>query len=167
VLPAHFVTVRGGPAKPPSGYVAFCERLADQCKAAPGASEVPLDDETWQMLNDTNLAINKSIIAMDDKTHYGVDEYWTIPSDGYGDCDDYVMTKRQALMKQGVPEAALRIATVFTEHFVRHAVLTVVTDKGNYVLDNLRDEILTWDKTGYTFIERQDPASVTGWVSLE
>jgi predicted transglutaminase-like cysteine proteinase len=34
------------------------------------------------------------------------------------------------------------------------------------VLDNLHDEIVAWDKTEYVFLERQDPVSVTGWVSL-
>jgi predicted transglutaminase-like cysteine proteinase len=55
---------------------------------------------------------------------------------------------------------------VLTPNFVRHAVLTVATDEGNFVLDNLHDEIVAWDKTQYVFLERQDPASVSGWVSL-
>lgn len=48
----------------------------------------------------------------------------------------------------------------------RHAVLTVATDKGDFVLDNLREEIVSWNATGYTWIERQDPKRPMGWVSL-
>jgi predicted transglutaminase-like cysteine proteinase len=70
-------------------------------------------------------------------------------------------------MELGVPEPALRIAVVFTPRLVRHAVLTIATDKGDYVLDNLRDDILASGKTDYAWIERQDPASHTGWTSLE
>ena len=49
---------------------------------------------------------------------------------------------------------------------VRHAVLTVATDQGDYVLDSLKDDILTTDKADYVWVERQDRASPTGWVAL-
>lgn len=51
-----------------------------------------------------------------------------------------MLAKRQVLIHLGLPEPALRIAVVLTPSFVRHAVLTVVTDEGNFVLDNLHDE---------------------------
>ncbi|HXJ03157.1 MAG TPA: transglutaminase-like cysteine peptidase [Micropepsaceae bacterium] len=160
--------LHGAPAKPPSGYVAFCARVPDQCAMPTNAPrEINLTDDVWNTLEAVNTAFNKAIAPEDDRDHYGTTEYWTIPTDGYGDCEDYVVAKRQALIKAGLPAPALRIAVVFAPHFVRHAVLTVATDKGNYVLDNLRSGIVTWDKTGYAFIERQDPASSSGWVSLE
>jgi len=34
-------------------------------------------------------------------------------------------------------------------------VLTVRTDKGDYVLDNLTDKVKIWDATGYRFLKRQ------------
>lgn len=164
----NFVAIRGGPAKPPSGYLGFCARFPDQCTAPEGAPRaVNLTDDVWQSLQAVNTAYNEAIVAEEDSDHYGSAEYWTIPTDGHGDCEDYVVAKRQALIQLGLPEPALRIAVVFTPNFVRHAVLTVVTDKGNYVLDNLRNEIVGWDETDYTFVERQDPASPSGWVSLE
>ena len=154
----------GGPAKPPSGYAGFCGRFPDQCTAPRGAAhEVDLTDDVWNMLEEVNANINAAIIPEDDSVHYGTQEYWTIPTDGFGDCEDYVVAKRQALIRLGLPEPALRITVVFTPHFVRHAVLTVATDKGDYVLDNLRGEIVTGEKTGYAFVERQDPASPSGW----
>jgi predicted transglutaminase-like cysteine proteinase len=159
---------RGGPTKPPYGYIGFCARYPDQCAEAKGAPrEVTLTDEVWRDLEEVNAAFNQEIVAQDDRTHYGAEEFWSIPTDGHGDCEDYVVAKRQALVRMGLPQPALRIAVVFAPNFVRHAVLTVVTDKGNLVLDNMRKEIVTWDKTGYVFIERQDPGSATGWVSLE
>ena len=154
-------------AKPPSGYVAFCARNPSQCKPAKGPSELVLTDDIWSDLEDINLIVNRTVVSEEDLPHYGMLEYWTIPQDGFGDCEDYVLTKREALIKLGLPEAALRITVVFAPYFVRHAVLTVVTDKGNFVLDNLRDEIVTWDKTKYTYLERQDPRSASGWVSLQ
>jgi predicted transglutaminase-like cysteine proteinase len=47
-----------------------------------------------------------------------------------------------------------------------HAVLTMTTDKGDYVLDNQNDDILLWSKTGYHFLKRQSQSSPNVWVSL-
>jgi len=166
-ISASYHGLRDEAAKPPSGYVAFCSRNPGQCKAGKGPSEMVLTDKVWRDLQEINLIVNHTMVSEDDQPHYGTVEFWTIPEDGLGDCEDYVLTKRQALIKLGLPEGALRITVVFAPHFVRHAVLTVVTDQGNFVLDNLHDEIVTWDKTKYTYLERQDPRSASGWVSLQ
>ena len=157
----------GGDAKPPSGYVAYCERNESVCKQTKGPAQIALTENVWRDLQDINRIVNSTLVSEDDQPHYGMLEYWTIPEDGLGDCEDYVLTKREALIKLGVPQTALRITVVFAPHFVRHAVLTVATDKGNLVLDNLRDEIVTWDQTTYTYLERQDPRSASGWISLQ
>jgi predicted transglutaminase-like cysteine proteinase len=164
---SDYANTLGAAAKPPSGYVAFCARNPDQCKTGKGPFQVALSDEVWRDLEEINLIVNHAVVAEDDQPHYGTAEFWTIPEDGYGDCEDYVLTKRKALIKLGVPEGALRITVVFAPHFVRHAVLTVATDQGNFVLDNLNDEVVSWDKTKYTYLERQDPSSKSGWVSLQ
>ena len=56
---------------------------------------------------------------------------------------------------------------VITWRKERHAVLTVATDRGDYVLDNLTSAIRNWDDTDYHWIERQDPNKAWGWVSLD
>lgn len=158
----------GKPAKPPSGFVDFCTRNAAECRAPNNApSVVRFTPQLLATLQEVNITVNKTIQPLDDSVHYGVIEFWTVPSDGYGDCDDYVLAKRKMLTLLGVPQPALRIAVVFTRRLVRHAVLTIVTDQGDYVLDNLRDDILLQSKTDYTWVERQDPASSTGWTSLK
>jgi hypothetical protein len=48
-----------------------------------------------------------------------------------------------------------------------HAVLTVVTDRGDYVLDNITDHVLGWQQTHYQWIERQDMTRKSGWVMLQ
>lgn len=78
---------------------------------------------------------------------YGRDEYWALPTTA-GDCEDYVLLKRQTLMLMGVPQGLLPITVVRDENGEAHAVLTVPTTKGDVVLDNRRDEILPWWKTG-------------------
>ena len=167
-IPVHAMPASSAVADVPPGYVSFCLRFADQC-AAP-AKDAPqslvLTPAIWETLNRVNLATNESLWPEDDQRHYGRAEYWTIPTDGYGDCEDSALTKRKALMAAGVPEAALRIAVVVTPGNARHAVLSVATDRGDYVLDNLKDQIVAWDRTGYTWIERQDLSQASGWVSL-
>src|SRR5262245_34817879 len=147
-------------AKPPQGFIDFCDRFPLQCELSKGVPQrLSINPETKHMLEAVNTAFNQSITPEEDRVHYGVHEYWTIPTDGYGDCDDYVLAKRNALIELGIPVSALRIAIVFTPRFVRHSVLIVATDHGNYVLDNLRDDIVTWDKTEYGWIKGQNPAS--------
>lgn len=74
--------------------------------------------------------------------------------------------KRQFLAGLGFPTQALRIAVVRTPLGAGHAVLTVGTDRGDYVLDNLTSVIHGWDDTGYRWIERQDPGKGSGWALL-
>ena len=123
-----------------------------------------LTDNNWRTMQLVNRAENELIWPEHDQKHYGRAEYWTIASDGYGDCDDYALTKRKELMGEGFPEPALRVAVVVEPNNQRHAVLTVVTDKGDFVLDNLRDAVVDEKDTDYAWIERQDPQHPLGWV---
>ena len=90
---------------------------------------------------------------MTDLEHWGVVERWSYPDDGYGDCEDYVLLKRRMLMQAGWPRQALLITVVRDKRGDGHAVLTVKTDKGEFVLDNQNEEILLWSETGYRFVK--------------
>lgn len=152
---------------PPPGFVSFCMRFKDQCSSdASEPASVQLNQQTWSQLKAVNTSVNDAIWPEDDERHYGRGEFWTIPTDGYGDCEDYALTKRKLLAGIGIPMRALRIAEVMTRRNNLHAVLTVATNEGDYVLDNETDEILSWDKTGYHWIERQDAKADWGWVAL-
>lgn len=152
---------------PPPGYVSFCLRLPDQCAPGPrGPARLNLSPGAWIELMGVNAYINRAIRPMTDLQHYGRAEFWTIPADGYGDCEDYALAKRDLLARLGLPRQALRIAVARTSDGV-HAVLTVVTDRGDYVLDNLTDVIRSWDTTGYRWIEWQDPGKSSGWALLD
>jgi predicted transglutaminase-like cysteine proteinase len=157
----------GAEARAPSGYIGFCKRNPKDCLAHPAQPDrVKLTGEVWAMLNKVNNVVNAAIQPEEDSAHYGVADYWTVPVDGAGDCEDYVLAKRRMLVLLGLPEPALRISVVLDHGVVRHAVLTVATDRGDYVLDSLKDEILATDRTDYVWVERQDRASRTGWVAL-
>jgi predicted transglutaminase-like cysteine proteinase len=173
VIPANFITPgqahfmpSGEAAAEPAGYVSFCIRFADQCQIS-ATDTIVLDSSTWKALNQVNASVNDAIWPEDDQRHYGRAEYWNIPTDGLGDCEDYALTKRKELTAAGYPISALRIAIVVTRQGERHAVLTVATDKGDLVLDNLHDEVKGWNSTEYRWIERQDPVHAMQWVSVD
>ena len=77
---------------------------------------------------------------MTDMEHWGVSERWNYPDDGYGDCEDYVLLKRRMLMQAGWPRQALLVTVVRDKQGDGHAVLTVKTDKGEFILDNQTEE---------------------------
>jgi predicted transglutaminase-like cysteine proteinase len=153
---------------PPPGFLSFCLRFADQCTYDAAESDtIKLDPQIWALANSVNLTWNTEIWPEHDKSHYDRTEYWTIPTDGYGDCKDYALAKREQLAASGIPMQALRVAIVLTDQGERHAVLTIATDKGDYVLDNLTDQILPWTATSYHWIGRQDPHDPLSWVALD
>jgi predicted transglutaminase-like cysteine proteinase len=156
LIPASTAIPSGAAAIPPDGFVAFCRRVPDQCQETKDAAPVAaLNPTVWRTLWQVNMAWNTAVKPMDDAAHYGRVDYWTIPTDGYGNCHDYALAKRKSLIDLGLPEQALRIAVVRTEDGTAHAVLDIVTDHGDYVLDNLDSVILPWTATPYIWIARQ------------
>ena len=151
----------------PLAYIDFCMRRPDQCAADPGPRTVlALDAAMWQRLKTVNHTVNTAIAPEEDQTHYGRNEFWTIPTDGHGDCEDYALTKRKELLDAGLPASALRLAVVYSIKTALHAVLTVSTDKGDLVLDNVTDAIVAWNATDFTWIMVQDKANPLWWDSL-
>src|SRR6516225_4937317 len=103
---------------------------------------------------------------MTDMEHWGVVERWNYPDDGYGDCEDYALEKRKLLMKAGWPREALLMTVVRDHNGTGHAVLTVKSDRGEYVLDNQTNDISLWSDTSYRFVKRQSQSDPNVWVSL-
>jgi predicted transglutaminase-like cysteine proteinase len=158
-------TSRLGPI--PAGYIGFCLRYSDQCETSKNSAAIlALTPDNWALLNRVNRDANDSITYEDDQKHYGITEYWTIAADGYGDCEDFALTKRKALLEAGLPAGALRIALVLTEARERHAILTVATDHGDFVLDSATDEVRPWTESHYVWLERQDPKQRWAWDRL-
>jgi predicted transglutaminase-like cysteine proteinase len=157
----------GEQARPPIGWVQFCADRPQECDVAPTMPrDVVLSTKAWKDLVRINKRINETIKPMTDIDHYGVVEKWTYPDDGYGDCEDYVLLKRRTLMEAGWPREALLITVVHDKKGDGHAVLTVKTDRGEFVLDNQNEAVLLWSETGYRFIKRQSQSNPNVWISL-
>jgi len=130
------------------------------------ARDVVLSAKAWKELIRINRWVNDSIKPITDLEHWGVVERWNYPDDGYGDCEDYVLLKRRMLMQAGWPRQALLITVVRDKRSDGHAVLTVKTDKGEFILDNQNEEVLLWSETGYRFVKRQSQSDPNVWIAL-
>ena len=47
-----------------------------------------------------------------------------------------------------------------------HAVLTVKSDKGEFILDNQNESVVAWTETGYRFVKRQSQSDPNVWVAM-
>src|SRR6476661_1516540 len=153
--------------QPPPGWVDFCARQPGECLSSETAPQnVALSRKAWRDLVRVNNWVNETIKPLTDLEHWGVVERWSYPDDGYGDCEDYVLLKRRMFIQSGWPREALLVTVVRDKIEEGHAVLTVITDKGDYVLDNQNEDILLWSETGYRFVKRQSQSNPNVWVSL-
>ena len=121
----------------PSSGGLFCARQPSECSGpttVPG--ELVLSWGAWMDLVRINTWVNETIKPLTDIEHWGVVDRWSYPDDCYGDCEDYVLLKRRMLIQYGWPREALLVTVVHNEKDEGHAVLTVTTDKGDYILDN-------------------------------
>jgi predicted transglutaminase-like cysteine proteinase len=164
--PVVFESV-GAPAKAPIGWVEFCIEYKPECNAKPSAPrDIVLTAKAWADMVKVNDWVNQTIKPITDMDHWGVVERWNYPDDGYGDCEDYVLLKRRMLIKAGWPREALLVTVVRDKKDEGHAVLTVKTNRGEFILDNQEAQILPWTKTGYRFVKRQSQSDPNVWVAL-
>ena len=163
--PAH--TPVSEVTRPPIGWIEFCVEYYPECKTKPSVPrDISLTTQAWHELERINRWVNTHVKPMTDMDHWGVVERWNYPDDGYGDCEDYVLLKRRLLIQLGWPRESLLVTVVLANEDEGHAVLTVTTDQGDYVLDNKREDILPWSETGYHFVKRQSQSDPNVWVSL-
>lgn len=155
-----------GAAQPTPAWTRFCEHLPAECVIDPSEPAViTLDARSWSLITAVNGTVNAAITPSTDQDHWGVVDRWDYPADGFGDCEDYQLLKRRYLEEAGLPRRALRMTVVLDEQGAGHAVLMVRTDRGDFILDNKRDAVLSWDQTGYAFVKREGDVGRT-WVSL-
>ena len=155
-----------GKASPPIGYVDFCARQPAECKAAPArSSRLDLTPERWNLLYQVNNFVNGKIAPVTDMELYGEPDHWVLPTDA-GDCEDYLLLKKKYLEGLGFSAANLLITVVLDERSEGHAILTVTSAEGDFVLDNHRNEILRWSDTNYRFLKRQSERDPRLWLAL-
>ncbi|MBN9244284.1 MAG: transglutaminase-like cysteine peptidase [Mesorhizobium sp.] len=159
--------VTGGLTSQPIGHYDFCKANPAECSIHPkDLAPLHMTAALWRQLGSVTAAVNAAVKPMSDFDIYGKDEVWAYPDKGVGDCEDYVLEKRRRLNRLGLSLADLLITVVRKPDGEGHAVLTVRTDKGDYILDNLTDKVRAWDQTGYRYLKRQAIDNTGRWVSI-
>ena len=157
----------GGMTSQPIGHYDFCKSNPGECSIRPRSlAPARMTDALWRKLTSVTAKVNAAVKPLSDYDIYGKDEVWAYPDSGLGDCEDYVLEKRRDLYRMDISLADLLMTVVRKPDGEGHAVLTVRTDKGDYVLDNLTDKVRSWDETGYRFLKRQAIDNTGRWVSI-
>ena len=153
----------GGYALAPFSFVKFCLDYPGDCPKSAGPGRIHLTNAHMAELASVNRAVNAAIRPTPDTSAM---RFWKLDVSA-GDCNAYAVEKRHQLIERGWPAAALALTVAKTSWGEGHLVVTVRTDQGDLVLDNLRSTIVAWQKTGYDFIMRQSEANPQFWVDLD
>ena len=156
----------GGVTSQPIGHYEFCQTHKSECRAGVRNAPAKVTEFGWATVRKINASVNRDITPMTDKELHGKDEYWSYP-DGAGDCEDFVLLKRKKLMEKGFAPGDLLITVVRKPDGEGHAVLTLRTTQGDYILDNLNNEVKLWTQTPYRYLKRQASFHAGRWVSIE
>lgn len=152
----------------PTGFYVMCSTMPSACKVqrarnvGVSAGSVRLTADTLGLIDRVNRETNGAIRP---KAESGSADVWKIGGSS-GDCEDYALAKRAALLRKGFPSSALLMTSVVTRRGELHAVLMVRTDRGDFVLDNLSPLVKPWSATGYRFTSMQSPDNPRMWVRL-
>ena len=152
-----------GPGLAPQAFYKFCERDPVNCNSTTGAKVVQLTPNRKRELAYVNSAINRRIREMSDIRTRGIEDDWR-QGVSQGDCEDFAIAKKNALLKRGWPASAL-LLTVVRERFGSggHTLLTVRTSKGDLVLDNRSGRVKDWMRTPYRYYARQSQSATGEW----
>jgi len=156
----------GASVAPPIGYMRFCMMNPADCRTAQkDAPAVRLNSWRWAELQAVQKGVNRQVRprhdAVDGRSR--VADNWEYPRSGYGDCEDYALAKRQALIQRGWSSRALRFVTVRTNAGEPHVVLAVTTSAGDFILDNRYPEVYRWESLDYQWLAVQDRDNPLRW----
>lgn len=121
-----------------------CERKS---AAFAAIIDVVRDKAFSDKLSFVNSSINRMIAYKKDSAVYGKFDYWAKPSEilerRAGDCEDFAILKMTALLRAGIPAQSMSLVVLQDRrrNFF-HAVLSVSTGSGTFILDNLSNLIL-------------------------
>jgi len=157
----------GGRTTQPVGHYEFCQKLPQECnERTPKQAPIELTRKLWATIVSVNNSVNTRITPRTDMEMWGKEEVWSYPDNGFGDCEDYALEKRRELMNIGVPAGDLLMTVARQPNGDGHAVLTVRTSLGEFILDNLQPRVQAWTDTDYTYLKRQSTENSGVWVTI-
>lgn len=152
----------GNETSRPYGHVEYCSRNASDCRSRSASSKLPAVSLT--VLKRVNVSVNHAIKPQADLQTFGRKEYWTSRT-RKGDCEDYALAKRAKLLRQGFKSSQL-LLTMGHNGLEAHTVLIVRTRDGDFVLDNMTDDVKTVQSAGMSFRKIQSPDHGGRWLRV-
>ncbi len=158
----------------PIGHRMYCQYYPVDCTAHEGKITLLTAKRKLQLLM-VNRHVNHSVRYEVDTitySHYVIkhylEDFWSYPTSGYGDCEDYALEKRSILERLGWPISSL-LLVMGTQNGAGHAVLLVRTSEGDFVLNNQEDAIISWKHAWFDIdtIRRQSASNSSKWVWTE
>ena len=149
----------------PIGHYEFCQQVPQECRATGNYAPDRLTQRAWAKMVEINARVNATI-APRTELEMLLREEISGDSVRYGDCEDYALQKRHELIQAGFHTSNLLITVVLQPNGDGHAVLTVRTDRGDFILDNLVSKVLDWRDTRYRYLKRQSTANAGKWVDI-
>jgi predicted transglutaminase-like cysteine proteinase len=159
---AQFYVAEGGIQVGPLGHAVFCAKNKVDCDVSASSHGNYLVTAETKLLQLVNADVNSHMKPRADSRSVSFGDTWTIGG-SYGDCEDYALTKMNALIQRGLPAAAMRIAVVKTHAGEPHALLVARTLQGDVVLDNINHKIVAWDKANYQWLMIQSSQNLRQW----
>jgi predicted transglutaminase-like cysteine proteinase len=151
----------GEPVLAPFGHVRFCLQASSECKGQVRGSAAPFETARILALDTINARTNRLIQPHADRSGAVYDQWSSTARTG--DCEDYALAKRRALIAQGWAGSNLILAVAKLPNGILHTVLVARTEGGDLVLDNLTNELRAWNVTGYAWIMRQSERNPKLW----
>lgn len=166
---------------PPRGFTEMCQARPELCPAESVRDDIKvmsdrlaslygvdalkvdfpeLTQERLASLKRVNTTVNTTMAPRQDR---GPDS-WDL-GEAAGDCEDYVLAKRELLERVGWPRSALRIAVVHDGNGY-HAVLIAATRQGEFVLDNMVSQLTRVEESPYEFVVAQSVRDAGVWVRV-
>ena len=120
---------------------------AGRTPASQGIVEAAQGKGFREKLAGVNRGVNGLIAYRGDKAVYGSADHWAKPAEilqrGSGDCEDFAILKMAALLGAGIPAQSMSLVVLQDHHKgVFHAVLSVSTGSGTFILDNVRNAVV-------------------------
>jgi predicted transglutaminase-like cysteine proteinase len=160
VASANFDT----PSLEPMAFLQFCLRYPQDCKGGGEADQeaVILTQTRLTDLLEVNRVVNH-LIKPRPAASISKDEWRIAPAQG--DCSDYAVTKRHALLARGWPSGALLLAEVILASGEHHLVLLIRAREADLVLDNLEPGIRAASQSAYRWIRMQRADNPYYWLA--
>ena len=152
----------GSAATRPFGHVAYCAASKSDCSKRKASAKLP--SISLAKLRSVNQAVNRAIKPVSDMEQFGTREKW-VQSTKAGDCEDYALAKRARLSRMGIPKASLLLA-IGRSAGEAHTVLVVRTKDGDFVLNNLKDDVTPIGFSTLGISKIQSPTDGSDWLKV-